>query len=839
MFFRKYAPDLHSIGYQVIPVRGKRPAISEWESIGITADTVSHWASNGQAECSVGIRTGQGDVAIYGFDCDIYDGAVAKAVRTAFWERFGEAPLRIGQKPKSLSVYRGESGFAKINSPTWVDPEGREHKVELLGNGQQFVAYGTHPGTGRPYEWIGDDLLSTESFDVPYIDLVEVAQWINSELPKLIPADWKIKGGWSGATASITAGGDMDIIDMIKPRLDITDAELEEYVSCIDPECDYDTWAIVMFGIHHQTGGSDEGFDIFNRQSKRSSKYDANVTRYKWSKIKTDLRARTITAASIIKLAKETAEWATRKVAKSKEALSEWEQRICDCNDPDELERICSNVVTDGGLSISGRVRIEGALINRFKALNVPMTKTTLKDIFKEAKKAGAATWVSRVGGSPAPWSDAYVWCQSDDCFIHIETQQLVSVQSFNARHGRDVKGIWMTPDGIQMSASHVALQEVQIPVVMRRMYLPSADQKFACDGIDYLNMYRPSSVPDASDASIWTTDDKAAVDLVESHIRMLCGKSSDYVIWWMAHNVQLPGIKIRHAPLIKGIEGDGKSLIGNIMEQGLGKENVRVISPRVLLTDFNGWAEGQCVGIFEEIRIPGHNRHDAANAIKPNITNDSIPVHRKGKDEYNVPNTCNYIAFTNYSDALPLTETDRRWHIIFSPFSCPKELLEKVGADYFDRLFKAIREHAAAIRGWLLSQDISGFDANGRAPDSDAKRSMIASARSDVDELIMDIIDAGHPGVTPTVISTKHLATAILMTESDVELKTSNYKTHLSKLGFTKVEKGIKWRGEFVRTWVKGSNLLNDNHAIRDELDKSLVEKIDQKTDGDYEIPF
>lgn len=839
MNFRKYAPDLHAIGYQVIPVRGKRPAIEEWQSIEITTERVNHWASNGQAECSVGIRTGQGDCAIYAFDCDIYNGTVAKAVRTAFWERFGEAPLRIGQMPKSLSVYRGESGFAKINSPVWVDPEGKEHKVELLGDGQQFVAYGIHQGTGKPYEWKGADLLSMESFEVPHIDLVEVAQWINTELPKLIPADWKIKGGWGGAAASVTNVGEMDILDMIKPRADITDAELEEYVSCIDPECDYDLWATVMFAIHHQTGGSDEGFAIFDRQSQRSSKYNAAVTKYKWSKIKTDVRARTITAATLIKLAKQTEGWAQLKIAKSKESLTDWEQKISDCDDADALERICGEVAADSALSVSAKVRIEGALINRFKALNVPMTKTALKDIFKAAKQAGAATWISRSGGQSAPWSDAYVWCQADDCFVHVETQQLVSVQSFNARHGRDVKGVWLTPDGIQMSASHVALQEVQIPVVMRRMYLPAAESRFSCDGIDYLNMYRPHSVPEAIDRAAWTDEDFTAVDLLESHIRMLCGESADYVIHWMAHNVQRPGVKIRHAPLIKGIEGDGKSLIGNAMEQVMGKENVRVISPRVLLTDFNGWAEGQCVGIFEEIRIPGHNRHDAANAIKPNITNDSIPVHRKGKDEYNVPNTCNYIAFTNYSDALPLTETDRRWHIIFSPFSCPKELLDKVGADYFDRLFKAIREHAAALRGWLLSVDISAFDANGRAPDSDAKRSMIASARSEIDELIMDIIEAGHPGVTPTVISTKHLATAILMTESDVEMKTSNYKTHLTKLGFTKVEKQIKWRGEVVRVWVKGNNFLTDKVSIREALDQSLVGKIDQKTENDDEIPF
>ena len=33
--------------------------------------------------------------------------------------------------------------------------------------GQQFVAYGVHPGTGQPYAWPDDDLLDLERDDLP------------------------------------------------------------------------------------------------------------------------------------------------------------------------------------------------------------------------------------------------------------------------------------------------------------------------------------------------------------------------------------------------------------------------------------------------------------------------------------------------------------------------------------------------------------------------------------------------------------------------------------------------------------------------------------------------
>lgn len=165
---------------------------------------------------------------------------------------------------------------------------------------------------------------------------------------------------------------------------------------------------------------------------------------------------------------------------------------------------------------------------------------------------------------------------------------------------------------------------------------------------------------------------------MVMRHLNLLCGGREPVVqtlVDWMAHNVQHPGVKVRWAPLIKGVEGDGKTVLGSIMAAVMGRSNVRNVSPKVLGTDFTGWAEGSCVAVLEEIKLTGHNRYDILNALKPFVTNDSIEVHRKGKDTYDAVNTTNYIAFTNYPDALPLTDTDRRWWIVFSPFTHKDEM--------------------------------------------------------------------------------------------------------------------------------------------------------------------
>ena len=60
-------------------------------------------------------------------------------------------------------MYRAEdSDWGKSTSAWFADPaeadkpfkEIHKHRIEVLGRGQQFVAYHVHPDTGKPYEWV-------------------------------------------------------------------------------------------------------------------------------------------------------------------------------------------------------------------------------------------------------------------------------------------------------------------------------------------------------------------------------------------------------------------------------------------------------------------------------------------------------------------------------------------------------------------------------------------------------------------------------------------------------------------------------------------------------------
>jgi P4 family phage/plasmid primase-like protien len=86
-----------------------------------------------------------------GVDIDCLDEGLAKIIERVSLETLGEAPQRIGRYPKRLLMYRTEEPFGRMR--LWIKYKGKQHLVEILGQGQQYLIAGTHGSTGKPYEW--------------------------------------------------------------------------------------------------------------------------------------------------------------------------------------------------------------------------------------------------------------------------------------------------------------------------------------------------------------------------------------------------------------------------------------------------------------------------------------------------------------------------------------------------------------------------------------------------------------------------------------------------------------------------------------------------------------
>lgn len=87
------------------------------------------------------------------------DATLAARIETLALEQLGRAPVRVGEAPKRLLLYAASARFRKLQTSGFRlpgdRPEDKSHRVEVLAEGSQFVAYGIHPATRLPYEWSG------------------------------------------------------------------------------------------------------------------------------------------------------------------------------------------------------------------------------------------------------------------------------------------------------------------------------------------------------------------------------------------------------------------------------------------------------------------------------------------------------------------------------------------------------------------------------------------------------------------------------------------------------------------------------------------------------------
>lgn len=233
---------------------------------------------------SIGVACGY----IVAVDIDILDNDLSVKLANLAKEKLGDTPaVRIGRAPKRLLVYRTETPFPSI----------KRHPLEILGTGAQFVAYGTHPDTGKPYQWIEESLADIDITDLPLVDKARVETFLDDALA-LIPDDLKPKT-LAFPDRPDQAGGAFE-------GLEGTPEAITEALEFIDnDDLSWDDWKRIGLAIYAALG--EAGEPLWHEFSAKSSKNDVKITSLEWSAIRRSPPSR-IGAGTIYHLA-ERAGW--------------------------------------------------------------------------------------------------------------------------------------------------------------------------------------------------------------------------------------------------------------------------------------------------------------------------------------------------------------------------------------------------------------------------------------------------------------------------------------------------------------------------------------------------
>jgi Family of unknown function (DUF5906) len=422
-------------------------------------------------------------------------------------------------------------------------------------------------------------------------------------------------------------------------------------------------------------------------------------------------------------------------------------------------------------------------------------------------------------------WLQKHCYVTDGDFFFDNENAARLSPQGFIAQYARFMPA---KLTGGRENPVEWAFTRWNITTVHHLGYRPDKPQYFQWDGFDYANLYSPATIP-AVEA--FTEEGIAGIAALQATMWDMCGRREDVfyqLLWWFAHNVQHPGVKIRWSPVIKGCPGDAKTILSNVLRAAMGYRNVGVTGNNTLHASggFDDWKVGSAVNCIEEIYLAGKERFQLYNAMKDCITNDVLGVNAKGGKTYKTWNITNHFALTNHNNAIPLEKNDRRWFTIFTPWYSLPDMYAYCGmteAQWQARtkaIDRAWKNHGGELRNWFLSIPIgTAFDPDGSAMMTPEKQQMIASSQDDAESVAESIISDGARGITNNVILSSCLSNLLRLKAARDGIdfpKTTQLNHMLTRLGYSKLPKQTKIMGATHTVWVK-NGFMGD---IKQELE-------------------
>ncbi|MDH6259075.1 DUF927 domain-containing protein [Bradyrhizobium sp. BR13661] len=294
--------QLRSNGYYPVPVigahinmnaAGKRPSMRAWatECFNATPEKITNWSLSQRNCTNTGILCGE----LIGIDIDVLNDVLASGLVARTVELLGPSPLRrIGRAPKTLLLYRVETPHKKLATPDLIfgddaDKKDDRARVEILADGQQFVAFGIHPDTHAPYRWPERSPLDTAASEIPLVTFEALKQFVDEAEQFLRAAGGRTAREIKSDTKSeqsikeprreqrerheeiapVLWGGERPSRELVSDALDR-----------IPNDMDYDGWIRIGFALYEGLGES--GRDLWERWSAQSHKNDPQLTAQKW-----------------------------------------------------------------------------------------------------------------------------------------------------------------------------------------------------------------------------------------------------------------------------------------------------------------------------------------------------------------------------------------------------------------------------------------------------------------------------------------------------------------------------------------------------------------------------
>ena len=236
------------------------------------------------------------------------------------------------------------------------------------------------------------------------------------------------------------------------------------------------------------------------------------------------------------------------------------------------------------------------------------------------------------------------------------------------------------------------------------------------------------------------------------NHLALILPNEGDRKILldFFAHNAKYPGFKIPWAPLIQSAEGVGKGVFKAVMKHSMGSPYVYYPKAKEMAesgSKFNKWMRSKLFILVDEVRTD--ERRDMIEILKDFITEKEIEIQAKGDDQDKEDNYSNWLFFSNWKDAIPISKNGRRFSINYSVLQTAEQILD-AGMDdaYFNRLFAWLEGGGLEIVAhYLLTYPIERGAIPMRAPNTSSTVEALRQSRGPLEQLVINAVADEMPG--------------------------------------------------------------------------------------------
>ncbi len=360
------------------------------------------------------------------------------------------------------------------------------------------------------------------------------------------------------------------------------------------------------------------------------------------------------------------------------------------------------------------------------------------------------------------------VYVRSDDK-VYTPDGDLLNKSRFDATYGGfqfvlDSQGQKMSTSAWEAFTQNRVYSAPRCHVLCFRPEMPSG-ALIAEEGRILLNTYVPIETPRIAGDPAPFTELMAKLLPDERDRRILLS--------YCASLVQNPGFKAQWWPVLQGAEGNGKTALLRILSYAVGHRYTHLVDVHKMAkqgTGFNGWVQGNLFLGIEEIYVA--DRRDFLEAFKSYVTNDRLPLERKGVDQVTGDNRVNGLLLTNHRDGVPIGVDGRRYAIFYTAQQSAAHLVrDGMDGTYFPDFYdwlkgrKAYAELGtnygyAVVNDYLQTYAIDAeFDPAGlcvRAPATSSTAEALTLSRGRAEQEIVEAIEQGRPGFAGGWVSSK-----------------------------------------------------------------------------------